>query len=118
MVFPKSPNKDAAFRVIETLVSDEVQTSLNKKGRLTVLNDENIKKQFASELKSFQGKNVQAVFKLKQAPGTVLTDYDVELKKMIQEAAKDMAQNGKDVNTALREAQDKAVKKMAELKAK
>ncbi|TMV50039.1 extracellular solute-binding protein [Paenibacillus mesophilus] len=118
MVFPKSPNKDAAFRVIETLVSDEVQTALNKKGRLTVLNDENIKKQFASELKSFQGKNVQAVFKLKQAPGTVLTDYDVELKKIVQEAAKDMAQNGKDVNTALREAQDKAVKKMAELKSK
>lgn len=118
MMFPKSPNKEAAFRVIETLVSDEVQTDLNKKGRLTVLNDEAIKKQFASELKSFQGKNVQAVFKLKQAPGTVLTDYDVELKKILGEAAKDMAQTGKDVNTTLREAQNKAEKKMAELKAK
>ena len=83
-----------------------------------MLNDDAIKKQFASELKSFQGKNVQAVFMLKQAPGTVLTDYDVELKKIIGEAAKEMAQTGKDVNTALRDAQNKAEKKMAELKAK
>ncbi|MEF3304526.1 ABC transporter substrate-binding protein [Paenibacillus sp. GYB003] len=118
MIFPKSPHKETAFRAIETLVSDEVQSALNKKGRLTVLNDDAIKKQFASELKSFQGKNVQAVFMLKQAPGTVLTDYDVELKKIIGEAAKEMAQTGKDVNTALRDAQNKAEKKMAELKAK
>jgi multiple sugar transport system substrate-binding protein len=116
MIFPKSPHQDAAFQVIQTLTSDETQTMLNKNGRLTVLNSNDIKNQFASDLKSFKGKNIQSVFKLKQAPGVVLSDYDVELKKLIQNAAKDMAQNGKDVNTVLREAQDKAEKAMAEVK--
>jgi multiple sugar transport system substrate-binding protein len=56
MVSPQSSHAEAAFKVINILVSDEVQTLLNKSGRMTVLNDDNIKKQFASDLKSFQGK--------------------------------------------------------------
>ncbi|ULL16710.1 extracellular solute-binding protein [Paenibacillus sp. H1-7] len=116
MVSPKTAHKDAVFQVINTLVGDEVQTLLNRNGRLTILNDDKIKSQFAADLKSFQGKNTQAVTKLKQAASVPITDYDVELKKIIQNAAKDMAQSGKDVNTILREAQSNAEKKMAEMK--
>jgi hypothetical protein len=42
----------------------------------------------------------------------------VELKKIVQNAAKDMAQNGKDVNTVMREAQNSAEIKLVQMKQK
>ncbi|WP_028550711.1 ABC transporter substrate-binding protein [Paenibacillus sp. UNC451MF] len=114
--FPKSPNIEMVFQVMSTLVSDEAQTEMNKNGKLTVLNDKNIQLQFGANLKSFQNKNIPAITKLKRSKNLLLTDYDVELKKVIQESAKDMALSGKDVNTVLREAQEKAEKKVNEIK--
>ncbi|MNN74249.1 hypothetical protein D3C81_1904270 [compost metagenome] len=114
--FPKSPNIETVFQVMGTLVSDETQTEMNKNGKLTVLNDKNIQLQFGANLKSFQNKNISAITKLKKSKNLLLTDYDVELKKVIQESAKDMALSGKDVNTVLREAQEKAEKKVNEIK--
>ncbi|CAG7632753.1 hypothetical protein PAESOLCIP111_03411 [Paenibacillus solanacearum] len=116
MLSPKSKHPEEAFRVIEALVSDEAQIAMNKTGRMTSLNNDSVKKTYASELKSFQGKNVQAVFKTKPAPIVKPTDYDLPFKQLIREGAKDMAQNNKDVNTVLREVQDKAEKAMLEVK--
>ncbi|WP_284639306.1 ABC transporter substrate-binding protein [Paenibacillus silviterrae] len=116
MLSPKSKNQEAAFQVISTLVSDEAQIAMNKTGRMTSLNNDAVKKTYASELKSFQGKNIQAVFKTKQAPIVKPTDYDLPFKQLIREGAKDMAQNNKDVNTVLREIQDKAEKTMTDMK--
>ncbi|CAG7636373.1 ABC transporter substrate-binding protein [Paenibacillus allorhizosphaerae] len=116
MLSPKSKHQEEAFQVIAALVSDEAQIAMNKTGRMTSLNNDSVKKTYASELKSFQGKNVQAVFKTKPAPIVKPTDYDLPFKQLIRDGAKDMAQNNKDVNTVLREVQDKAEKAMLEVK--
>jgi multiple sugar transport system substrate-binding protein len=115
MISPKSKHPKEAFKVIAVLTSDEAQMAMNRTGRMTVLESENVKKTYAADLKSFQGKNVQAIFKTKSAAIAAPTDYDLPFKNIIRDAAKDMAQNGKDVNTILREAQDKAEKAMAEI---
>lgn len=116
MLSPKSKHQEETFKVIQALVSDEAQIAMNKTGRLTSLNNDTVKKTYASELKGFQGKNVQAVFKSKQAPIVKPTDYDLPFKQLVREGAKDMAQNNKDVNTVLREIQEKAEKAMRDIK--
>ncbi|WP_028550143.1 ABC transporter substrate-binding protein [Paenibacillus sp. UNC451MF] len=116
MLSPKSKHQEEAFKVISTLVSDEAQITMNKTGRMTSLNNDAVKKTYASELKGFQGKNVQAVFKTKQAPIVKPTDYDLPFKQLIRDGAKDMAINHKDVNTVLREIQEKAEKTMTDMK--
>ncbi|WP_079913475.1 ABC transporter substrate-binding protein [Paenibacillus sp. 32352] len=116
MISPQSKHQEEAFKVITTLVSDEAQITMNKTGRMTSLNNDTVKKTYASELKGFQGKNVQAVFKTKQAPIVKPTDYDLPFKQLIRDGAKDMAVNHKDVNTVLREIQEKAEKTMVDMK--
>lgn len=118
MISPKSENAEAAFQAMQILVSDEAQTNMNRNGKLTVLNDKDIQLQFGSHLKSFQSKNIPAIFKLEKSKSLLLTDYDVELKRIIQNAAKDMALSGKDVNTILREAQENAEKTVSQLKSR
>jgi len=115
MLNPKSKHQEQAFEIISLLVSDEAQAAMNKTGRMTVLNDDAVKRTYASELKGFQGKNVQAAFKMKPAPIAKPTDYDLPFKQLIRDGAKDMAQNGKDVNTVLREIQEKAEKAMTSI---
>jgi multiple sugar transport system substrate-binding protein len=115
MISGKSKNQETAFKVISTLATEEVQKAMNNTGRLTALNNDAIKKTYASELPSYKGKHMDAVFKSKPAPIAKPSDYDLEFKAILREAAKDMAQNKKDVNTVLREANDKAEKAILEV---
>jgi multiple sugar transport system substrate-binding protein len=112
-----SNNKDAAFRVIQYLLSEEPQLVLVRNGLLSALKDENMNKRFGENMALFEGKNVQAIFKSQPAPKYPMHKYDSIVQGEFTKAFKDVEQGTKDINTALRDANDAANKRIQEQKA-
>lgn len=111
-VTEQSKVKDAAFLVMSTMLSDEVQTDMIRSGRTSVLKDSKIKQEFGKAIPEFSGKNVVAMTQLKFAvmtPFKYLPDGDVD--KILTAAFNAYIVNEKDLNTALREA-DEAMNKL------
>jgi multiple sugar transport system substrate-binding protein len=110
--------KDAAFQVIALYYSDEVQTAISKDAALVVGSSvAAIQKQYGSNVASAQGKNVQADFEGKAAI-KVVEPFDYLATPFINQAFTDIADGKKDINTALREAEEKTNLKVAEEKAR
>jgi len=113
IVPPTSKNKEAAYRVLEVLISEEAQREMNRGTRLTILKDPELKKQFASDLKIYEGKNLAGIFKVQPAPYEIASPYDNIVNAKMNDAMKKIATQGVDVNTALREAKEKADQEIA-----
>ncbi|WP_028552066.1 ABC transporter substrate-binding protein [Paenibacillus sp. UNC451MF] len=111
MVVSKSSKiKEEAFQAVQLFASPEVQTILNKKSRLTVLNDESIKKDFLADVEVAKGKNIQGALKVKSAKMAPPNPYHVIVAGKINAAAETFVNGTKDVNTLLRETQEEADK--------
>lgn len=117
LVPPASKNKEAAYRVLLTLIGDESQAAMNKGNNLTILNNPDLKLQFASDTNLYKGKNLAGVFKIKPAPAPMYSEYDAEHYKYLDEALKSMIVNKEDINTVLRVANEKANKYIETVKA-
>jgi multiple sugar transport system substrate-binding protein len=106
-----SKHKEDAFLVISYMGSDEVQNIVNRMGRLPALKKtDEMKKSFGADNKALAGKNVNAVFgtKLSDLPAT--TDYDKLVWSVINNPSlmQDVVEKGLDINTVLRDAEEKA----------
>ncbi|WP_230200334.1 extracellular solute-binding protein [Bacillus niameyensis] len=102
-------NRDAALRLLEEVVSDEVQTYLSEDvARLTVLDNDEIRNTYAASSGAFEEKNLEAVLKSEAAPGPRPTIYDRDIYTVLDEIQRKIALEGIDVNTALREGQEEA----------
>lgn len=118
MVPPNSPHQKAAYAVILSLIGDSAQTAMNRSGsRLSILKDAAIRNQFAADAKLYDGKNLLGIFAVKPAPLPEATAYDVKSYSFLKEGIKSMINDGKDINTALRESNEKADKYIQEMKA-
>jgi multiple sugar transport system substrate-binding protein len=106
-VTKSSKNKEAAFKVIQTLTSDEVQLlSAKQTGRLTPL----VKDEIRGALKDYpivKGKNIQGVLKSHAAPAPHYSKFEQPTQKFNLEAFKEYFIQNKDLNTALRELEEK-----------
>lgn len=101
-----SKHKEQAYQVLSVMTSDEVQSVLNKNGVLTSLQKTpELIKDYGSEIPSFHGKNVNALFALKPAVKT-FTPFDDKGRGLINAAANDVLIKGIDVNTALKSAEE------------
>jgi multiple sugar transport system substrate-binding protein len=76
-----------------------------------------VNKNYGSELSTLKGKHLDAIFKSKSAKLVYPSEYNEVVQPTLVAAFKDVILNGKDINTALREAQDAADKAIAEKKA-
>lgn len=114
IVAQTSKNKEAAYRFLEVLTSDETQSKLSKNGRLSVLKDETIRKSFAEDTGVFKDKNLNVIFNVPPAPVPDYSNHRRETNPLINEIGRKMALEGADVNTALREAEEEANMKIAE----
>lgn len=102
-----SPNKDAAFRIVQTIVSDEAQSLRARKGVIPIVNSPEVKQAFAKDISFAAGKNLEALYKDKVAPPIASTKYDGKAKDEIMiQSFKDIATGTKDAVTSLREAQE------------
>lgn len=102
-------NKDAAMEAIRYLTSDDHQLSLNQKGTMTVLKNPEIQKTFAQETE-FKNKNWNAFFYNKFPHSSDKTVIEDLIKKRaygsLTDRIHEVVMGNKDLNTALREAEE------------
>jgi multiple sugar transport system substrate-binding protein len=111
----QSKYKDQAFQVIQAATSKDSQMEQSRNGRISILKDQEAEKQFGQSVPAFKGKHMENIFKfppVKSAPQTI---YDDVVRDIMRGLSDDIVKKKKDVNTALREAQAEADKKIADL---
>ncbi|CAG7616804.1 extracellular solute-binding protein [Paenibacillus allorhizosphaerae] len=118
IITKNSPYKKQAMHVIQTVTSPEAQRIQARNARVPVLNDEAIKKEYGKDIPWMAAKNVASLFKFKASPTPKPNLYDKEVQPFIRQTRKAIAIDNKDINTALREAQEAADKRLQELRAK
>jgi multiple sugar transport system substrate-binding protein len=123
MVPPTGKHQDVAYRVLQLLLTQDFQTAMNKSSvRMSILNKPDILKNkpdilkdYTKDLKVYDGKNLAGIFKATPAPVPPGTIYDNKIYKILNDAQKDMAQKGTDINTVLRQADEAANKAIEEV---
>jgi multiple sugar transport system substrate-binding protein len=102
-------HKEEAFRVISFLTEKENQILATENKRLTALNDPEIKARYGKNAPFLNGKNLAGVFKNEPARNPPPSEYATKLvMPIVNQAAYDVADGKKDINTALKEAEEKA----------
>lgn len=111
MVSSASKHKDQAFAAISYLMSSkEAQTMLSENGKMPVLVDKGVQQAFGKKLNILQGKNVAAVYKHKMADLPYTNRFNrLVLLEMIG-AGNNVLNGTADINTALRDAEERANK--------
>lgn len=102
----QSQHKDEAFQVISTILSEDVQTELARNARVPVLEGAKIKEEFGKNLPYLQGKHLDAVFMSQPAKALPVSKYDSYAGGLLQKSIVQVAKGEKDVNTALRDAEE------------
>lgn len=106
-----SKHKEAAFQVISYLTSMEVQMEISRSGYVSSLTAPEPQKVFGENLQSLKGKNIDAIFKLESAPLYKVHAYDSIVRAELAKALTEVL-GGKDINSALRDANDRANKQL------
>lgn len=120
-----SKHKDQAFQVIMEMVSNEVQLSDSRKGMLPVVTDKAIKDAFAKDRPDLQGKNMKALFYYeewapyspKRKAGMANVPTVVQQDSMAQ-TFHDVAADKVDINTGLRQLDEKLKQELEKEKSK
>ncbi|MDF2659182.1 MAG: family 1 extracellular solute-binding protein [Paenibacillus sp.] len=111
MVSSASKHKDQAFAAISYLMSSkEAQTMLSENGKMPVLADKDVQQVFGKKLNILQGKNVAAVYKHKMADLPYTNRYNRLVLLEIIGAGSNVLNGTADINTALRDAEERANK--------
>ncbi|MFK7691236.1 ABC transporter substrate-binding protein [Paenibacillus sp. HJGM_3] len=110
--------KEQAMQAISVLVSDEVQLEGAKLARYPTLKKPDIQAALGQGEKVFEGKNIKSLQKNKVAATPKVTEYDTAAKTIVLNKLNEVVKGTKDINTALREADEEINKKIAEEQAK
>ncbi|MCZ8512269.1 extracellular solute-binding protein [Paenibacillus filicis] len=115
----QSKVKDAAFLVLQTMLTDEVQLDLARNAKMSILNNDQVRAEFGKAIPEFQGKNMNlsAMAKLKPSVPKTPKYSTSDTNKIVSDAYESVLKKEKDVNTALRDA-DEAMNKLVEQKIK
>ncbi|CAG7623650.1 hypothetical protein PAESOLCIP111_02546 [Paenibacillus solanacearum] len=113
-----SKHKEEAFQVILESVSRETQMRVSANARISSIPDKTIQANYAKNFESYKGKKVQNIFLTKQTPQQKSSNYGSKASSIVREEQKNMALGLKDVNTALKDAQERALKNVEEEKSK
>jgi multiple sugar transport system substrate-binding protein len=113
-----SKYKDEAFQVMLESVSRETQMNVSANARISSIPDKAIQNNYAKNFESYKGKKVQNIFLTKQTPSQKASIYGSKASSIVRDEQKNMALGLKDMNTALSDAQEKALKNVQEEKAK
>jgi ABC-type glycerol-3-phosphate transport system substrate-binding protein len=119
-VMSSSKYKEDALKVIDFVLSYEMQLAASKAGKATVLNNEEVKKAYGQEFAQLKGKNTKALYvnkPVKPSPARDSKLTTVSTTSFLNKEFNAFIKGTKDVNTALRdfdEAVNKAVKEAKE----
>ncbi|RKN79072.1 ABC transporter substrate-binding protein [Paenibacillus ginsengarvi] len=112
-----SKHKDQAFQAISYIATEEYQLPIVKKGIFhTALKSEPLRNAFGQEADMYKGKNTKAMLPQNYSPGAPLTKYNNVSRDRLYVAYLEVVRGLKDLNTALRDAEEKTNQKIKELK--
>jgi multiple sugar transport system substrate-binding protein len=113
-----SKHKDEAFAVIASLFSDETQLTWAQSAvYATVLNNPQIQTAFAANIPTAKGKNMAAFYKHELSHLIYNKYFTGDVSKALTEGFDSILNDGVDINTALREAEENMNKAIAAAKA-
>lgn len=112
----QSKHKDEAFQVIASVLSEEVQTEMARNARFPVLQTPKIQEEFGKNQPHLAGKHIEAVFKSKPAKALPVSQYDMLSGAILQKSIVAVAKGEKDINTALREAEEEYNRQVTAMK--
>lgn len=98
-----SKQKDAALQAIEVLTSDEVQLTMARNGKASVLKNKEVKEQFGQNQTFLSGKNISGPFKSKAIPAPKWIVTPGEANGLVGPLFNEFVAGTKDINTVLRE---------------
>jgi multiple sugar transport system substrate-binding protein len=113
-----SKHKEAAFQVVAYVASEEMQTHLSRMGFYPAVKNKAIKEQFGKDLPFMAGKNLNALYNENAAMMPPLSPYENIGNDELKKAFSEVVLKTKDVNTALRDAEERINLKIAEELAK
>ncbi|MEF3306611.1 ABC transporter substrate-binding protein [Paenibacillus sp. GYB003] len=103
-----SKHKDQAMQALSVFTSDEVQLkSTRTTGRLSVLSNEQIRQQIGKDMPFLQGKHLEAAFKSRIIASPAFSRFEFGANSTALEDAMYEYLNGKDLNTTLRDLEQK-----------
>ncbi|MDF2724803.1 MAG: hypothetical protein K0Q59_4478 [Paenibacillus sp.] len=115
-VSANSPFRDQAFLAMMEMVSKTTQLERAKNDAYaSVLNDPDIRQSIGSNVPALKGKNTAVMQPLNMAPSITFMPYTREATLALQNAFNSAMSGAKDTNTALREAEEIANQKIAEI---
>jgi multiple sugar transport system substrate-binding protein len=104
-----SKYQDQAMEAIKYLISDEFQLDRAKKGNISSLKNDAVRKAL-SESEVLKGKNINALFVNKLAPIALKTDFDAQADTLVRKDPVNIGLGKIDVNSALRKAEEETNK--------
>lgn len=117
-ISPTSKHKDEAFAVIDYLVSDEAQKVFVRTGFITPLKSQEVQQLLGADIPSLKNKNVQVMYKQKQA-NYIFSKYQTsKVTGAINDAFAKVRTGETDVNSALRGAEELIGKEIEQAKQK
>ncbi|MDF2726205.1 MAG: transporter substrate-binding protein [Paenibacillus sp.] len=109
MMSQASKHKEEAFQVMALTVSEDVQQEMAKNARVpAALQYPQFKDNFSANRPEFKDKNWAAMFKAKRRGTAPMTEYHNIAQSVLLTAPKRLAVDKVDVNTLMRELQEKA----------
>ncbi|MDF2726351.1 MAG: transporter substrate-binding protein [Paenibacillus sp.] len=112
-----SKHQEAAFLALAEITSPEGQRDLAKNGRVSILRDPAVQKEFGSLLPELAGKNVQGLIPDKYASSSPYSEYKSAAATEMGNAYTAVATGAKDLNTAVREAMEAANRTIRDMEA-
>lgn len=109
-----SKHPDEAFQLLMEFVSESVQKEATRKGKITALNNRELLSFAYADNPLSKGKNIAALLEHKLADPYAITEYDRSVMNVYNKYLSQYATDKKDLNTALREAEEEANKVIAE----
>ncbi|RKN85519.1 extracellular solute-binding protein [Paenibacillus ginsengarvi] len=109
-----SENKDAAYKVVEVLLSEETQLDMSRNAKMPVLQEAKVKEEFGKNVGYLKGKNIQAIYKSTPAKSHISTPYDSKARTAMNKYNTEVLKGAKDINTALRQMDEEINKIIAE----
>lgn len=109
-----SEHKDIAFEVIAHMTSEEFQLELTRQGEFPILNGTDLMEHYAADLPHMQDKNIKALLPDTFAEPAFKGEFQQIGKVELREAYYNVILGEKDLNTALREANERIDQKIAE----
>jgi multiple sugar transport system substrate-binding protein len=117
----QSTHKTDAMRVIETVLSDDVQLDLARNGRMSVLTSKAVTDEFGKALPEFAGKNISLSSMVKNKlslPPIEGKYYTSDVGAVFNSTLASILKKEKDMNTALREGEEQMSKIVQQNKSK